>query len=166
MIVKEKLFVFRPRRSGSQIAKCFSNRVFLRFCLRKKSCKKHLILCGFGKAYFFAYDLLSLHVCLFYSSPAHCISERYQDSFTRLCTWLGSFHFAVCFLSSVQTSSDIFAVSMSFIEALNAYEVSGCGFNPNKRSYNFKIGPFRGQNDCLFVVFGQGFAILKSCRVI
>jgi hypothetical protein len=46
----------------------------------------------------------------------------------------------VCFLSAVQTSSDIFVVSMSFIEALNAYEVSGCGFNPNKQSYDFKMG--------------------------
>lgn len=75
---------------------------------------------------------------------------------TCVCFGSARFIFAVCFLSAVQTSSDILAVSVSFIEALKAYEVSGCGFNPNERTNNFKTGPLRGQNDvylqCLLMV--------------
>lgn len=77
-----------------------------------------------------------------------------------MCFGSARFIFAVCFLSAVQTSSDMSAVSVSFIEALKAYEVSGCGFNPNERANNFKTGPLRGQSD----VYLQRLLLVLSSR--
>lgn len=63
-----------------------------------------------------------LHVCAFGLALAACA----ELSFRRVC------------------------VSVSCVEALNEYEVSGCGFDPNERSNNFKTG-FVQRSERLFI---------------
>lgn len=105
-----------------------------------KSCKNHLILCGlmkgFSKAHFYA---CFLHVRLFYSSPTHCVSEGNGVVFfsSRVCV----FGLAPAVFSELGFRRVCSIVS--FIEALNAFEVSGCGFDPNEWSSNFKTGFFQ-----------------------